>query len=78
MFEQCEVGSRFDVPSEGDLCPAICRAPASQCPDYDKHESRELTATAETYDDALEQLRNQVPEGWVLLGIDRYLEQLDR
>lgn len=42
--------------------------------DVEEHEPRELIAEAETYEAALEQLRNQVPEGWVLLGIDRYLE----
>lgn len=51
--------------------------PQLSAPDVDEHEPRELTATAETYEAALEQLRAQVPEGWVLLGIDRYLEQPD-
>lgn len=44
-------------------------------PAFNDHEPRELTASAETYDVALEQLRDQVPEGWVLLGIVRYDEQ---
>ena len=39
------------------------------------HEPRELTTSAETYDAALAQLRDQVPEGWVLLGIIRYDDQ---
>ncbi|MFJ9392159.1 hypothetical protein ACIRON_25275 [Nocardioides sp. NPDC101246] len=47
-------------------------------PAFNEHEPRELIATAETYEAALEQLRDQVPEGWVLLGIDRYLEQPDK
>lgn len=46
-------------------------------PAFNDHEPRELTATAETYEVALEQLRDQVPEGWVLLGIVRYDEQHD-
>lgn len=44
-------------------------------PAFNEHEARELTATAETYGAAIEQLRAQVPEGWVLLGIARYDEQ---
>lgn len=43
-------------------------------PTFNEHEPRELTASAETYEDALEQLNEQLPAGWVLLGIDRYLE----
>ena len=42
---------------------------------FNDHEPRELTASAETYEAALEQLRDQVPEGWVLLGIARYDDQ---
>ena len=44
-------------------------------PAFNDHEPRELTASAETYEAALEQLRDQVPEGWVLLGIARYDDQ---
>lgn len=44
-------------------------------PAFNDHEPRELTASAETYEATLEQLRDQVPAGWVLLGIERYLEQ---
>ncbi|MBB3092331.1 hypothetical protein [Nocardioides albus] len=44
-------------------------------PAFNDHEPRELTATAETYGVALAQLRDQVPEGWVLLGIERHDEQ---
>lgn len=44
-------------------------------PAFNDHEPRELTVSAETYEAALEQLRDQVPEGWVLMGIDRYGEQ---
>jgi hypothetical protein len=51
--------------------------PRLNAPDFNEHEPRELTATAETYEAALEQLCDQVPEGWVLLGIDRYLERPD-
>ncbi|MBC7285993.1 hypothetical protein [Hoeflea sp.] len=49
--------------------------PRLNAPDFDEHACRELTASAETYVGALEQLRGQVPDGWVLLGIDRYTEQ---
>lgn len=49
--------------------------PRLNAADFNEHEPRELTAAAETYEAALEQLRDQVPEGWVLLGIDRYSEQ---
>lgn len=44
-------------------------------PAFNEYESREPTASAATYEAALEQLRDQVPEGWVLLGIERYDEQ---
>lgn len=44
-------------------------------PAFNDHEARELTASAETYEAALEQLRDQVPEGWVLLGIVRHDDQ---
>jgi hypothetical protein len=44
-------------------------------PALSDHEPRELTASAETYEAALEQLHDQVPEGWGLLGIVRYNEQ---
>lgn len=49
--------------------------PLLTAPDVDEHEPRELIAEAETYEVALEQLRDQAPEGWVLLGVDRYLEE---
>ena len=49
--------------------------PQLNAPDFTEQEPRELTATAETYEAALEQLQDQVPEGWVLLGIDRWNEQ---
>ena len=48
--------------------------PRLNASDVDEHEPRELIGTGETYELALEQLHDQVPEGWVLLGIDRYLE----
>lgn len=51
--------------------------PRINAPDYGAREPRELIASAETYEAALEQLRDQVPPGWVLQGIDRYLEQPD-
>ena len=51
--------------------------PRLNAPDFNEHEPRELIATAETYEAALEQLCDQVPPGWVLQGIDRYLEQPD-
>lgn len=51
--------------------------PGVNASDFDEHEPRELIASAETYEAALERLHDQVPEGWVLLGIDRYLEQPD-
>ena len=43
-------------------------------PAFNDHEPRELTATAETYGAAVEQLHDQPPEGWGLLGIARYDE----
>lgn len=49
--------------------------PRLNAPDFNEHEPRELIAKAETYEAALDQLRDQLPEGWVLLGIDRHLEQ---
>lgn len=49
--------------------------PRLDAPDLNEHERRELAAAAETYEAALEQLRDQLPDGWVLLGIDRYGEQ---
>lgn len=49
--------------------------PRLNAPDFNEHEPRELIVTAETYETALKQLRDQVPDGWVLLGIDRYAEQ---
>jgi hypothetical protein len=52
--------------------------PRLDAPDFDSHEPRELIASSESYEAALEELRDQVPEGWVLLGIDRYLEKPDK
>jgi hypothetical protein len=49
--------------------------PRLTAPDVDEHERRELTVEAETYEAALEQLRDRVPEGCVLLGVDCYLEE---
>ncbi|MGH3997707.1 MAG: hypothetical protein ACRDTJ_09630 [Pseudonocardiaceae bacterium] len=43
-------------------------------PDYEDQEPRELIGRAETYEAAYAQLEEQLPEGWVLLGIDRFLE----
>lgn len=51
--------------------------PRLDAPDFNEHEPRELIATGETYEAALVQLRDQAPEGWVLLGIDRHLERPD-
>lgn len=34
-------------------------------------EAREITATAETYGEAKAELEQQLPEGWILLGIMR-------
>lgn len=43
--------------------------------DYDEDEvPRELIAEGPTYQDARDQLDELLPTGWVLLGIDRYLE----
>lgn len=33
-------------------------------------ETRELTATADTYEDATAELRAQVPDGWRMLYVD--------
>ena len=55
------------------LCSRV--RPRLSDPALNDHEPRELTASAETYEAALEQLRDQVPEGWVLLGIARYDDQ---
>lgn len=49
------------------------RSDAAGVVDYDQ-EPRELVAQAETYQAAYAQLHEQLPERWVLLGIDRYLE----
>lgn len=48
--------------------------PRLGAPDVDEHESRELIGQGETYEAAYAQLEAQLPEGWVLLGIDRDLE----
>lgn len=49
--------------------------PRLTAPDYDKDQApRELIAKGTTYEDARDQLDEQLPAGWVLLGIDRYLE----
>lgn len=40
----------------------------------DDQERRELSAEADTYEAAYAQLHAQLPEGWQLLGVDRYLE----
>lgn len=42
--------------------------------DDDDQEPRELVAEADTYEAAYAQLHEQLPQGWVLLGVDRYLE----
>lgn len=49
--------------------------PRTTAPDYEDQEPRELIAEADTYEAARDQLEAQLPEGWLLLGIDRYLEQ---
>lgn len=49
--------------------------PRLNAADFNEHETRDITASAETYEAAREQLLDQVPEGWVLLGIDRYAER---
>ncbi|MGH3975723.1 MAG: hypothetical protein ACRDS9_20685 [Pseudonocardiaceae bacterium] len=57
--------------------PYILRSsarPRVTAPDYEDQEPRELIGRAETYEAAYAQLEEQLPEGWVLLGIDRFLE----
>lgn len=52
--------------------------PRLDAADFDEHEPRELIAEADTYEKARDDLDAQLaqlPEGWVLVGIDRYLEQ---
>jgi uncharacterized membrane-anchored protein len=76
LFDKCTVGSCFRTYYQAVtyvLQSAV--RPRLNAPNFNEHERRELTATAETYEAALEYLRDQVPEGWVLLGIDRYVEQ---
>lgn len=77
LFDQVDprarISAAYDLPVTYVLRSGV--RPRVSAPDYDQHEPRELIASAETYEAALEQLRDQVPEGWVLLGIDRYLEQ---
>lgn len=48
--------------------------PRTAAPDDEDQEPREFIAEADTYEAARDQLDAQLPEGWVLLGIDRYLE----
>lgn len=48
--------------------------PRLTAPDVDQHEPVELVATGDTYEQAKEYLDEklaELPEGWVLLGIDR-------
>ena len=40
-------------------------------PDVDEHEPIELTGSGDTYEAAYAALEEQLPEGWVLLGIGR-------
>lgn len=57
--------------------PYILRSPARPrptAPDYEDHEPLELIGTADTYEEAYAQLEAQLPADWVLVGIDRYLE----
>lgn len=48
--------------------------PRLDAPDFDEHEPLELIGRAETYESAYAQIEEQLPEKWVLLGVDRYLE----
>ncbi|MFD4328322.1 hypothetical protein ACFWQC_27060 [Nocardioides sp. NPDC058538] len=48
--------------------------PRLDAPDFDEHEPLELIGQAETYEAAYAQLEAQLPKDWVLVGIDRYLE----
>lgn len=67
----------YDRPSTYDpVVSYILRSlarPSVTAPDNDQ-EPRELIAEADTYEAAYDQLHEQLPEGWQLLGIDRYLE----
>ncbi len=53
------------------LRSTIRQKPAEGAKDRDGLATQELEATAGTYDDALEQLRARVPDGWQMLGISR-------
>ncbi len=53
------------------LVTTIRQIPAEGAKDRDGLATQDLEATAGTYDDALEQLRARVPEGWQMLGISR-------
>lgn len=73
------LGSRFydPAPTYDPAVPYILRSlarPRPSAASADDQEPRELIAKADNYDVAYAQLRAQLPEGWVLLGIDRYLE----
>lgn len=48
--------------------------PRLDAPDFNQHEPLELIGRAGTYESAYAQLEEQLPKDWVLLGIDRYLE----
>lgn len=43
--------------------------PPSHHAKVDDRETRELTATADTYEDATAQLRGEVPDGWRVLYV---------
>lgn len=48
--------------------------PRLSAPDVDEHEPVKLVETGDTYEQARDRLYeklDQLPEGWVLLGIDR-------
>lgn len=45
--------------------------PQLSAPDVDEHEPIELTGSGDTYEAAYAALEEQLPEGWVLLGIGR-------
>ena len=49
--------------------------PRTTASDHDEdQELRVFIGKAETYEEAYAELEAQLPQDWVLLGIDRYLE----